>query len=85
MINKINTSIAIPIKISVKNSNYLITDKLENLLNQSDFVYEYRIEKINSKEIIYRIIYNSNPDKFINSLKVNGIDINSSGEIWKIK
>ena len=85
LINKINTSIAIPIKISVKNSNYLITDKLENLLNQSDFVYEYKIEKINSKEIIYRIIYNSNPDRFINSLKANGIDINSSSDIWKIK
>tara|TARA_B100001027_G_scaffold9739_1_gene6095 strand:+ start:64 stop:1140 length:1077 start_codon:yes stop_codon:yes gene_type:complete len=85
LINKINTSIIIPIKISVKNNDYIITDKLENLLNKSDFVYKYKIEKINSKEIIYRIIYNSNPDKFINSLKVNGIDINSSGDIWKIK
>ncbi len=85
LINKINTSISIPIKISVKNSNYIITDKLENLLNKSDFVFEYEIEKINSNEIIYRIIYNSNPDKFINKLKVNGMNINSSSSIWKIK
>ena len=85
LINKINTSISIPIKISVKNSNYIISDKLENLLNKSDFVYEFEIIKINSKEIIYRIIYNSNPDKFINNLRANGININSSSDIWKIK
>ena len=83
--NKINTSIAIPLKISVKNSNFLITNKIENLLNQSDFVYEYEIEKITSNEITYRIIYNSNPDKFLNSLKLNNIKIDSSGNIWKIK
>ena len=85
LINKINTSITIPIKISIKNGNYIITDKLENLLNKSDFVYEYEIERMNSEEIIYKIIYNSNPDKFINNLKVNGININSSSDIWKIK
>ncbi len=85
LINKINTLITIPIKISVKNSNYIITDKLENLLNKSDFVYEYEIVKMSSKEVIYRITYNSNPNKFINNLKVNGININSSGDIWKIK
>ena len=85
LINKINTSISIPIKISVKNNDYVITDKLENLLNKSDFVFEYEIEKINSKEIIYRIIYNSNPDKFVDNLRANGININSSSSIWKIK
>ena len=71
LINKINTSITIPIKISVKNSNYITSDKLEKLLNKSDFVYEYDIEKINSEEIVYRIIYNTNPNKFINNLKIN--------------
>ncbi len=85
LINKINTSITIPIKISVKNKNYMITDKLENLLDKSDFVYEYEIEKINNNEIIYRIIYNSDPDKFINNLKINGINVNSSSQVWKIK
>ena len=52
LINKINTTISIPIKISIKNSNFIISDKLENILNQSDFVYEYEIEKMNSKEMI---------------------------------
>ncbi len=85
LINKINTSITIPIKISVKNSNFIISDKLENILNQSDFVYQYEIEKMNNKEIIYKIIYNNNPEKFLNTLKVNNIDIKSSSNIWNIE
>ena len=85
LINKINTSISIPIKISVKNSNFIISEKLENILNQSDFVYEYEIEKMNSEEIIYKIIYNNNPEKFLNTLKVNDININSSSDIWYIE
>tara|TARA_B100000963_G_C22607977_1_gene663509 strand:- start:21 stop:1094 length:1074 start_codon:yes stop_codon:yes gene_type:complete len=85
LINKINSSIIIPIKISVKNNNFELTDKIENILNQSDFVYEYEIEKMNNKEIIYRIIYNSNPDKFLNNLISNNIEIDSSSKIWKIK
>ena len=85
LINKINTSITIPIKISIKNSNFIISDKLENILNQSDFVYEYEIEKMSSKEIIYKIIYNNNPEKFLNTLKVNNIDIKSSNDIWTIE
>ena len=85
LINKINTSITIPIKISIKNSNFTISDKLENILNQSDFVYEYEIEKMNSEEIIYKIIYNNNPEKLLNTLKLNDININSSSDIWNIK
>ncbi|MDC3049400.1 hypothetical protein OA168_00420 [Candidatus Pelagibacter sp.] len=85
LINKINTSITIPVKISIKNSNFITSDKLEKILNQSDFVYEYEIEKMNSEEIIYKIIYNNNPEKFLNTLKVNGININSSSDIWYIE
>ncbi|MDC3000530.1 hypothetical protein OAY25_04335 [Candidatus Pelagibacter sp.] len=85
LINKINTSITIPLKISIKNSNFITSDKLENILNQSDFVYEYEIEKMNSEEIIYKIIYNNNPEKFLNTLKLNDIIINSSSDIWYIE
>ncbi len=85
LVNKINTSINIPIKLSVKNSNFFLTDKIEEILNKSDFVYEYEIEKMNSNEIIYRIIYNNNPNKLVNKLKDNGINMDSSNEIWKIK
>ena len=47
-------------------------------------VYRGRI-KMNSEEIIYKIIYNNNPEKFLNTLKVNDININSSSDIWYIE
>ena len=40
---------------------------------------------MNSEEIIYKIIYNNNPEKFLNILKVKEININSSSDIWNIE
>ena len=40
---------------------------------------------MNSEEIIYKIIYNNNPEKFLNTLKANNININSSSDIWYIE
>ena len=40
---------------------------------------------MNSEEIIYKIIYNNNPEKFLNTLKLNDININSSSDIWYIE
>ena len=40
---------------------------------------------MNSKEIIYKIIYNNNPEKFLNTLKVNNINISSSSDVWNIE
>ena len=40
---------------------------------------------MNSEEIIYKIIYNNNPEKFLNILKVNEININSSSDIWNVE
>ena len=40
---------------------------------------------MSSKEIIYKIIYNNNPENFLNTLKVNDININSSSGIWNIE
>jgi len=40
---------------------------------------------MNNEEIIYKITYNNNPEKFLNTLKVNDININSSSNIWNIE
>ena len=33
----------------------------------------------------FKIIYNNNPEKFLNILKVNEININSSSDIWNVE
>ena len=40
---------------------------------------------MNSEEITYKIVYNSNPDKFLNNLKANGLNIKSSSDVWYIE
>jgi len=85
--DEITNKLYSPIKnnLEILEVSKLISDKLENILNQSDFVYEYEIENMNSDEIIYKIIYNNNPEKLLNTLKLNDININSSSDIWNIE
>ena len=85
IVNKINTLISIPIIISISNNNYKMSERLEKVLSNSDFVNEYKIEKIGSNTTIYKIIYNSNPEKLLNKLAINDINIISSNNEWKIK
>ena len=65
------------------NERFVFDNKEINDEELADLLKE--VESINNDEIVYRIIYNSNPDKFLNNLNTNGIKIDSSSNIWKIK
>ena len=55
-INKINTSIILPIRLSIKNSdNFKLTNRFENNLSNIDLISNYEIEKMNSKEIFIKL------------------------------
>ena len=64
-INKVNTSIILPVRFSLDSSNYQLTQKFENILKNLDYVSSFRIEKFNNKKIIYKVIFNNNPEIFI--------------------
>ena len=82
--NEINISIKSPINISIETKKINLINMFEEKLQLSDLVYDYRIEKINNKETIYNIIYNSTPDKFLNDFS-NDFNINISENIWEVK
>ncbi len=84
-INKINTSIKLPLTISIEASEYSKMLNLEKILNEMDLVFSYEILKFNNKEIFYKLIYNGPPNKFINNLKSKGLDIDKQNQIWKIR
>ena len=46
---------------------------------------EYKIEKFNSKNIIYKIVFNSSPDKFLEKMFSVGFLIDTANDVWKIK
>ena len=84
-INKLDTSIAIPIRLSLESKNIELSKKLEKELMAFDLISDYRIEKFNNKEIIYKIIFNSSPDKFLENMLSLNFNIDTSNDVWKLR
>ena len=84
-LNEINTSIILPIRLSVDSNNFLLSNNLENYLNEVDLISNYKIEKFNSKQIIYKIIFNSTPDKFLKIMQNAKFKIDTSKDVWKLQ
>ena len=84
-INKINTSIKLPLTISLDASEYKKILNFENVLDKLDLVFSYEISKFDNKTIYYKLIYNGPPNKFINDLETKGIDLDIQNQNWKIK
>ena len=83
--NQINTSIKLPINVSVNSKRVKQIQIFENYLSQLDLVSNFYITNLNNKNTIYKIIFNGNPDQFLNLMKEKDIDIYTNQEIWKIK
>ncbi len=83
--NKINTSIELPIRISINAKNTKFLEKLEKNLSSIDLISEFRIEMFNNKEIIYKIIFNGNPNKLLDIMYSYDFKIDPSNEVWKVK
>jgi len=84
-INQINTSIKLPLTISVDAQQHDKIDSLENILVKLDLVASYEIIKFDNQNIYIKIIYNGLPNKFINEMKAENIIINIEKAIWKVK
>ena len=84
-LNIINASIKLPITLSVKSKDYILIKKLDKKLYELDLVSNYYIDSFSSEEIIYKIIYNSTPDKFINEFTNSNIILNTSNPIWRVE
>ena len=83
-LNKLNTLISLPIRLSVSSKNIEMSEKLEKTLFNIDLISDFNIEKFDNKEIIYKIIYNSTPDKFLDTMLSNNFRIDTSSDLWKI-
>lgn len=84
-INKLNTSIALPIRLSVSSKNVEQIKKLESAFLNIDLISDYTIDRFDNKKTIYKIIFNSTPDKFLESMESFNFNVDTSRELWKIK
>ena len=84
-LNIINVSIKLPITLSVNSKNYKLIQNLEKKLNELDLISNFYIESFNNEKLIYKIIYNSTPDKFINEFSNSNIKLNTGQSIWSVE
>ena len=84
-LNKINTSIILTIRLALDSGNFDLSNYLENYLNEVDLISNYKIEVLNNKQIIYKITFNSTPDKFLKIMENAKFKIDTSQEIWKLQ
>ncbi len=84
-INQINTSIKLPLTISINAKHYNKIKVFEDTLIKLDLVDSYEILKFDNQNIYIKIIYNGVPNKFINDLSDENIIINNDKSIWTIK
>ena len=84
-INIINVSIKLPITLTLNSRNYKLAQELEKKLYNLDLVSNYYIDSFSNEKIIYKIIYNNTPDKFIKEFKNSNIKLNTSNSIWSVE
>ena len=83
--NEINTSVKIPLMVSVSNNDNSKISQFEKTLNVSDLIYDFYIFKFNNKNNFYKIIFNGSPDQFIEIMKTENYNFDIQNQIWILK
>jgi len=83
--NEINTSIKLPLTISIKSKDYKRIIKLEEAFTSIDLISNFYILKFNNKFTEYRIIYNGSPKNFVSSMNNKEFDLITENNVWTIK
>ena len=83
--NEINTSIKLPLTISVDTKNYKKILILEETLSSIDLISNFYILKFDSENTQYKIIYNGSPKTFLNNMSKKNFDLILKDNIWKIQ
>ena len=83
--NQINTSIKLPLTISINSKKHKKVIKLEEIFSTIDLISDFYILKFDSSTIQYRIVYNGSPKNFLNTMKKNNFDLDVKNKIWIIR
>ena len=83
--NEINTSIKLPLTLSIDSSDHKRITQLEETFKSIDFISNFYILKFDSNTIQYKIIYNGSPKTFLNDMSKNNFNLSMKDNVWKIK
>ena len=83
--NEINTSIKLPLTISIKSSNYKKIIYLEEVLASIDLISSFFILNFDNIHTQYKIIYNGSPKTFLNDMNNRSFDLKMENNVWTVK
>jgi hypothetical protein len=83
--NEINTSIKLPLTISIKSTDYQKIINLEEVLANIDLISNFYILNFNNKYTQYKIIYNGSPKTFFNDMSNKNFNLILENNVWTIK
>ena len=83
--NEINTSIKLPLTISIDSRNYKKILKLEEIFENIDLISNFKILKFDSQNTQYKIIYNGSPKTFLNHMSDRNFDLVMENNVWTIR
>jgi len=83
--NEINTSIKLPLTISIKSTDYKKIMYLEETLSSIDLISNFYVLNFNNKFTQYRIIYNGSPKTFLNDMNNKYFDLEIENNVWTVK
>ena len=84
-INKINTSIKLPITVFLSSKDYNKIQLFEKTLNDLDLVSDFFVLHFDNNNIFYKVIYNGPPNKFLGEFSEKGLKIIKNEDDWQIK
>ena len=84
-LNLINTSIKLPLTVSLKSKDHVKIKLFESILKDFDLVSDFVITSFNSQLIYYKIVYNGSPDKFFNEINSFGLSLERKDNSWMIQ
>ena len=84
-LNKINTSIKLPLKVKIRNLDSMKISNFEKILHASDLIYEFYITKFDKDFTYYQILYNGTPNSFLKTMKKNNLDFDTQNKTWILK
>ena len=83
--NEINTSIKLPLTVSINSNEYLKIQNFEKTLNSLDLVSDFYIYKFDNKNTIFKIIYNGSPKIFLNDMKKINLNLIIKDNMWIVQ
>ena len=83
--NEINTSIKLPITISINSKKNKKIIELEQVLDSMDLVSDFSVLNFNSESIQYKIIYNGTPNIFLSDMREKNLELEIKDNMWTLK